>query len=139
MNFWPENPGFTVIKQHHVHVLQDVFQAVKGRGGIQGHRGLGPGFLDLVDEAVQVHRGFHVNPQPIGPGRHKGLDVALGIADHQVDIQGQAGGPAQGPGDRRADGDIGDEMPVHDVHVDPVDAGLLRFPNVLRQAAEIRR
>ena len=86
-----------------------------------------------------MHRGFHVNSQPIGPGLHKGLDIALGIADHQVDIQGQAGGPAQGPGHRRADGEVGDEMSVHDVHVDPIDAGLLRFLHVLRQPAEIRR
>ena len=86
-----------------------------------------------------MHRGFHVNPQPIGPGLHKVLDVPLGMADHQMDIQGQAGGLAQGPSHPGTDGDIGDEMPVHDVHVDPIDAGLLRFLHVLRQAAEIRR
>ena len=99
---------------------------------------LAASFLDLLDQAFQVHGGFHVNPQPVGPGRDESLDVALGILDHQVDVQGQSGGPAQGFGHRGADGDIGDEMAVHDVHVNPVDAGLLRFPDVLRQAAEIR-
>ena len=100
---------------------------------------LAAGFLDLLDEPFQVHGGFHMNAQPVGPGLHKVLDVALGIADHQVDIQGQGGGPADGLGHCRADGDIGDEMPVHDIHVNPVDPGLLRFTDLLRQAAEIRR
>ena len=109
------------------------------RGRVQGHRGLGAGFLDLLDEPFQVNRGFHVDAQPIGPGLGKGLHITFRIADHQVDIQGERGGPAQGLGHRRADGEVGDEMPVHDVHVNPINAGLLRFPDVLRQPAEIRR
>ena len=80
MNFWPEKPGFTVIKQDHVHFLEDIFQAVEGGGRVQGHGGLGPQFLDVLDQALQVDGGLHMNAQPIGAGVHEVLDVALRVA-----------------------------------------------------------
>src|SRR5579875_2481436 len=54
-------------------------------------------------------------------------------------IQLQLGELANRFGDRRAHGEIGDKVSVHDVHVDHLDPGLLDPPDVFAQPCKISR
>ena len=99
---------------------------------------LAPSSLIFWIRRSRCDRGLHVDAQPIRPRVHEILDVALRVVDHQVDVQGQGGGLTDGPDHCGADGDVGDEVAVHDVHVDPVHPGGLRQMHLFRQAAEIR-
>src|SRR5699024_4685400 len=47
----------------------------------------------------------------------------VGILDHQVTVQGRVRGLGQGLHDRHTEGEVGDEVPVHDVDVQPVGVG----------------
>ena len=57
--------------------------------------------------------------------------------DHEVDIEGAGGALARGGDEGGAEGDVIDEMAVHDVHVQPIGAGLLRAGDFFAEAAEI--
>lgn len=68
---------------------------------------------------------FHVNGNLVGPGIGEGVDVEVRIVQHQVHVKEQLGAPAQGGHRLRPEAEIGHEMSVHDVEVDPFQAGRL--------------
>jgi hypothetical protein len=41
--------------------------------------------------------------------------------------------------DERAHGDVGDEMTIHDVDVDPISSGFFDLPELIFQSGEISR
>ncbi len=90
-----------------------------------------------VQRAIQVHASFLMHGNPIGAGFGKGRDVVVWIFDHQVAIEGHLCNRfAQRRHDRRADGEVRNEMPVHDVEMQDrasaVDGGE-RFGAELRE------
>jgi len=56
-----------------------------------------------------------------------------------VDIQVQARDLTDAFDHRRPNGDIGDEVAVHDVHVQDGDAGALDARDIVGQAGKVRR
>ena len=83
--------------------------------------------------------GLDVHRKGGGAGIAKGLDGALGVLDHQVDVEGQlriAPAMLNGP---RPDGDRRDEVAIHDIEVDPVGTRLLELRDLLTQPAEVGR
>ena len=75
----------------------------------------------------------------IGAGLDEGGDIALGVLNHEVDVQVQARDLADGFDHRRPNGDIGDEVAVHDVHVQDGGAGALDASDLFGQAGKVRR
>ena len=84
-------------------------------------------FACLVDDAVEVDGGcaLHVDGDDVGAGLGKVCHALLRLHNHQVAVQGLVGDVAQGVHNQGADGDVGHKAAVHDVHVDPVGAGLV--------------
>ena len=64
---------------------------------------------------------------------------SLGFDDHQVAVERQGGRLAQAFDHRRADGDVGNEVAVHHVHVYHRAAAPLSRGNLIRQMGEICR
>ena len=91
----------------------------------------------FVDGGEDVLLGvrLHMAGDDVRAGVAELLHIAHGTLDHQVDIQRQVGGGADGLDHRDADGDIGHEQTVHHVHMDVVGGG--DFFNVPRQIGEI--
>jgi hypothetical protein len=58
--------------------------------------------------------------QPSAPASAEGLEVASGLAHHQVAVEESVAVLAQGLHDGRADRYVGNEVTVHHVHVQPV-------------------
>ena len=71
------------------------------------------------------------------PGLDKLLQVAVGILDHQVDIEGSRGQPVDGSHNHGAEGDIRHEMTVHHIDVQAGGAGSLHHFDLLFQLGEV--
>ena len=125
MNFWPPKPGSTVITR-----ISSTL-SMKGSTALAGVLGLTttPAFLPLAwilsMAAMDVLLGvrLHMAGDDVRAGVAELLHIAHGTLDHQVDIQRQVGGGADGLDHRDADGDIGHEQAVHHVHMDVVGGG----------------
>ncbi len=91
----------------------------------------------MLHGAVQVDGVLHVDQQGVGPGVGEGVEVAVGLGDHQVDLQGQARDGPQRLHDHGAHADVRHEVAVHDVHVDAVGAGGLGLADLLAQPGEV--
>ncbi len=81
--------------------------------------------------------GLDMDGQKIGARPDEGLDVALGLDDHQMHVERQPRALAYGLDDGRADGEVGHEAAVHDVHVELVGAARLDAGHGLAQRGEI--
>ena len=69
---------------------------------------------------------LNVNGERIGPGVRKGLDVLLRVLDHEVDVERGlvlVGHGAEGTHHVGTNGQVGDEVTVHHVDVQPLGAG----------------
>ena len=88
---------------------------------------------------MDVPGRLHVDRNRVSARVTKGVDLALRILDHQVNVKGQLGvAPAVFHG-ARPHRDRGDEVPVHHVEVHPIGTGLFEGGHFLSQPAEIRR
>ena len=61
-----------------------------------------------------------VHGAAVGPGVAEGLEVAGRLGDHQVGVEEQVGMVPEGCHHGRADRQVGDEVPVHHIDVEPV-------------------
>ena len=73
----------------------------------------------------------------VGAGPDIGLHPALGLLDHEVHVEGEAGPLPDGLDDGRADGEVGDEVAVHHVHVEQVRAARLHARDGLAERGEV--
>ncbi len=108
-------------------------------GGARLHRRRAAGALlaDLGERALQMRAGLHVHGQHVGARRGEVGQVALGLHDHQVQVEGQAGALADGLQDGKSHGDVGHEAAVHHVDVDLVGAGRLHPGDLLGEDSEV--
>ena len=81
--------------------------------------------MDLVEREVDLLRrvGLDMAGDEIRARVAELLDIALGLHDHQVYVDGQRRAIADGLEHGDADADIGDEAAVHHVKVDVVGGG----------------
>ena len=63
---------------------------------------------------MEMTTNFLVDQKPVGTGFREVWNVAIRIFDHEVAVERQTGGFANGGEDWRAKCDVGDEMAVHD-------------------------
>ncbi|OJU11012.1 MAG: hypothetical protein BGN86_09675 [Caulobacterales bacterium 68-7] len=88
---------------------------------------------------MQVRTGLGVHGENVGARLAIGLEVGIDRGDHQVHVDRDLHVWLQRLHHHRADGDVGHEVAVHDVDVQPVGAGGLHGPNLFPEAREIRR
>ena len=94
---------------------------------------------NLVQCPIKVTASFLVHGNPVRPGLDEDRDELVGILDHQVTVKRQLSGLAQGLHDGRPDGQVGNEVAVHDVDMDYGPAAFGGTTNLVRQMGEIRR
>ena len=71
------------------------------------------------------------------PALGEGLKIGIARRDHQVHVEHLFRVAANRLHHIRADGDVGNEMAVHDVDMDPVGAGGVNRPDFLAELGEI--
>jgi len=74
----------------------------------------------MFEGSVEMHHGLQMNGDSVGAGCRERLEQRPGVGHHQVNVQRQIGQPADRGAQPRAEGEIGDEDPVHHVEVDQV-------------------
>ena len=137
MKLWPAETREHGHAQHEVDLIQIRLDGLERRVGVERKSRPQAEAAHLRDELVgvadlDVHRAA-VGPRPCEVG-----EIAPGIGHHQVAVEEQRRVAAQRGHDRRPDRDVGDEVPVHDVDVQPVGRGR-DLADLLGQHAEVRR
>ena len=122
MNTWPPKPGFTDITRTKSTSAAISLDRGDRRRRVQHDAGLGAELLDLRDRAMQVREHLDMHGHHVRARVDERLDVAIGVRDHQVDIERQLGRLAQRLHDRHANRDVGNEVAVHHVDVHLVGA-----------------
>ena len=86
---------------------------------------------------MEVRARFGMDGDDVGAGLGEGVEEGVDRRDHQMDVERLGRVRAERLHHRRADGDVRDEMAVHDVDVDPVGAGLVDRAHLLAEPREI--
>ena len=71
------------------------------------------------------------------PAADEGLDEVVGGRGHQVGVEGDLGVFAHAGDDGRTEGEVGDEVAVHDVQVEEVGAGVLDVADFGGESGEV--
>ena len=107
------------------------------RRGVDADAGALAHGVNRAQQAVGVLRRLDVEVDDVAARLGERLELALGLLDHQVDVERERRRAAHRFDDERAEGDRRDEAAVHHVEVDVVSAALLGRPDLLREAAEV--
>ena len=86
---------------------------------------------------MDVVAGLVVEGDDVGARLGEGLEVFLGLHNHQVDIKGLLGFLLDGLNDRDSEGDVRHETPVHHVAVEPVGLAAVDHLDVAFQVEEV--
>ncbi len=137
MKGWPPKPGLTDMVSTRSRSSSTYSSTLGGVEGLSATPGSGAGLPDLGEDALQMHAGLGVDGDEIGPRPGIGLDPALRLLDHQVEVEREPGALLDGLDDGRSDRQVGDEVAVHDVHVDLVRAGGLDQRHGVAECGEV--
>ena len=122
--------------QNMVNEIEDFGESFDRSSGIEHDPGLAAMRSDQVKGAIEMDAGFLVNGNPVGTGFGKFGNEEIGILDHKVTIERDFELAAKRADHGRADGEIRDEVAVHDVEVENGAAavdGLLGVGGKLRK------
>ena len=111
------------IDGHHanqVDVIQQIGHGVEAGGGVDRQSGLAAQRPDRLQGAVDMGAAFEMGGQDICAGLGERLKIGIDRGDHQVDIHDAPDMGPQGCAHRGAKGDVGHEMAVHHIDMDPV-------------------
>ncbi len=86
-----------------------------------------------------MRAGLGMHRDVIAAGLGEGLKIRVAGRDHQVRVEDLFGVRAHRLDDVGAVGNVGHEMPVHHVEMDPVGAGLVHGADLFAQFGEIGR
>jgi len=98
-------------QQDHIHIGQDLVEHMQWCGRIEGHTGLDTHLSDLLNGAMQMWAGLGMHGNVAGSRPCEFGDVLLGLVYHQVHVQWQLSGLANGPHYERPNGDVGTKCP----------------------------
>ena len=109
------------------------------RGWIQGHTRLDAFVFDALNRAMQMRAGLDMDRQICGTCLGKFRQETVRVGHHQMDIEGKGSHLPDRFDDRRADGKVRHEMPVHDIHVHEIGASPFDGGNLIREMGEVGR
>ena len=92
---------------------------------------------DRLQRAMHVRAGLDVNRDDVSAGLGEGGEERIGRRDHQMDVEGFLGVRAQRLHHIRPDRDVGHEVAVHHVNMDPVGAGGVDRAHLLAELREV--
>ena len=96
-----------------------------------------PSAFHALHGAMQIVVAFPVNEKRIGARLGKLLQIKIRVRNHQMSFQGQARHGPQRLYYHRPHRNIGHEVSIHDIHMDPVSPGLLRLRHLIAQSGKI--
>ncbi len=125
--------------QHEIDQVDDVLQRGDRRAGIERDAGLLAERADRLQRAVHVRTGLDMHGDDVGAGFGEGIQIGIARRDHQMHVEALLADRADRLHHARADRDVGHEMAVHDIDMDPVGAGGLDATDFVTQFGEVGR
>ena len=110
----------------------------RGRG-IQSHPCLHTSFLDRLYRAMEMWTGFHMHREIVRTSFGELGDEGVGVRYHEMDIERQLSDFSERRHDRRTDGQIRNEMPVHDIDMEEVSPRPFHGRHLVCQSGKVRR
>ena len=138
MNACPPKPGFTDITR--IRSTRSITGSIVafGCGRVERDARLLAQRADGLQRPVQMRPRLDVDRDDVGAGLGERLEVGIARRDHQVDVEGllacavcsafTTSGPMR---------DVGDEMAVHHVDMDPVGTGAVDGAQFLAQLGKV--
>src|SRR3954469_24155425 len=129
------------IDRHHqdeVETIEDIFDRAFGSRGTQADAGLLAERADGLERAIEVRTGFGMHRDEIRAGLRERFKIAIGRRDHEMHVKHFLRQRPDRLDDVRAITDVRDEMPVHDVAMNPVGIRSVDRHDLLAEAREIR-
>src|SRR5262245_8200677 len=128
------------VYRHHedqIEVVEHPVEDVGRRARVEGGARLRPELADLGQRPLQMRARLDVDGDLVGAGGREIGQVALGLHDHQVDIEGQAGSLTDRLYHHGADREVRHEPAVHDVDVEQVGPGGLDLGDIVGEGSEV--
>ena len=135
----PAKAGVDAHHQNQIDIVDQIVQRLGRSGRVQRDAGLLAQRADQLDRAVHMRAGFGMHGDDIGSRCGKGFDIDIDRADHQMDVERLGGVRAQRLHHHRPDREVGHEMPVHHIDMDPVRPGCVNRPHLFAQPREVGR
>ena len=112
----------------------------EGRGGIQGKPDTASGGSNRAQRFrhVMFRFGFDMDGDGIRAGIEEAGEVVIGVLDHEMNIERELRQFAHGGDNGGPEGNVIDEVAIHDVEMEPIGAGRFRAANFVRELGEIR-
>src|SRR6266851_5614824 len=130
------------LDRHHVDqvdVWQYLAQVFDRRRRVDGHTCLRAKLLDRLHCPVERTRSLHLYLDQSRSRFGKRLQEHLRSLDHQVGFDGQRRRPADRLHRMRPESEVGHEVAVHDIDLDPVGARGLRLLDLFGEAPDVGR
>ena len=139
MKAWPPKPGLTDITSTRSIRSMTYSIALTGVPGLSDDAGLLAERADRLQRAMQMRTGLGMDRDVIAAGLGEGFEIGIAGRDHQMRVEDLLGVRAHRLDDVGAVGNVGNEMSVHHVEMDPVGAGRIDGADLFAELGEIRR
>ncbi len=125
--------------QHVMHQRQHLNDGLHGRGRVDHDRRLHAVFANARKGAMEMTADLLVDKDPVRTGLREIRDETVRLLDHQVAVERQLRRLTDGSHHGRAEGDVGDEVAVHNINVDDGAATALGGRDLLPEPGKVRR
>ena len=137
MKAWPPKPGLTDMTR--MRSMRSITCSIV-LAQVPGLR-VTPAFLPSAriacSERWMCGPGFDMDRDDVGARLGEGFEIGIARRDHQVDVERLLAVGPQRLHHVGSDRDVGHEMAVHHVDVDPVGAGRVDRPHLLAEPGEV--
>src|SRR5215475_12236002 len=123
--------------QDEIHEIDHRRHGAFGCSGIERDPGLLAERADRLERAVEMRPRLDMHRDDVRAGLSKGLEIRIARRDHQMHVHRLLGMRPERLHHVRPDRDVGHEVAVHHVYVDPVGAGLVDRTHFLAEPSEV--
>jgi hypothetical protein len=123
--------------EERINLVEERLNVRNGCGWVDGETDLFSQGTNGPNQLCDAFAELDVNVHLIGAGFRKRFQENFRLGTHEMDVEEHFGQWTDGLHDGRAEGDVLDEMAVHDVEVQPVGRRSIGAPGFFFQAPEI--
>ena len=108
--------------EEEVDLVEPWFSGCEGGLAVDGEAAGEACGADAAEGIADVVIGFDVDGDVVCSGLDEAVEEVVRAIDHEVDVEEDVVGAVDGGDELRAEADVIDEVAVHDIEVEPVDA-----------------